>query len=162
MIAELKACQDANGINNADWGKGYLGGIPNSKGLWSTLKNGNFSVYRKAWAPWYNIHKMYAGLRDAFVYTGNEEAKTMFLKFCDWGIDITSSLSDTQMETMLDSEHGGINEMFADAYQITGTEKYLAAAKRFSHKMLLDAMSSDIDNLDNKHANTQIPKFIGF
>ena len=34
MIAELKACQDANGINNADWGKGYLGGIPNSKGLW--------------------------------------------------------------------------------------------------------------------------------
>lgn len=162
MIAELKACQDANGINNADWGKGYLGGIPNSKDLWSTLKNGDFRVYRTAWAPWYNIHKMYAGLRDAWVYTGNEEAKTMFLKFCDWGIDITSSLSDTQMETMLDSEHGGINEMYADAYQITGNEKYLAAAKRFSHKMLLDAMSSDIDNLDNKHANTQIPKAVGF
>ena len=162
MIAELKTCQDANGINNADWGKGYLGGIPNSKGLWSTLKNGDFRVYRTTWAPWYNIHKMYAGLRDAWVYTGNEEAKTMFLKFCDWGIDITSALSDTQMETMLDSEHGGINEMYADAYQITGTEEYLAAAKRFSHKMLLDAMSSDIDNLDNKHANTQIPKAVGF
>ena len=162
MIAELKACQDANGINNADWGMGYLGGIPNSKGLWSTLKNGDFRVYRTTWAPWYNVHKMYAGLRDAWVYTGNEEAKTMFLKFCDWGIDITSSFSDTQMETMLDSEHGGINEMFADAYQITGNEKYLAAAKRFSHKMLLDAMSSDIDNLDNKHANTQIPKVVGF
>lgn len=162
MIAELKACQDANGINNADWGKGYIGGIPNSKGLWSTLKNGDFKVYRTAWAPWYNIHKMYAGLRDACVYAGNEEAKTLFLKFCDWGIDITSALSDTQMETMLDSEHGGINEMYADAYQITGNEKYLAAAKRFSHKMLLDAMSSDIDNLDNKHANTQIPKAVGF
>jgi len=162
MIAELKACQDANGINNADWGKGYIGGIPNSKGLWSTLKNGDFKVYRTAWAPWYNIHKMYAGLRDACVYAGNEEAKTLFLKFCDWGIDITSALSDTQMETMLDSEHGGINEMYADAYQITGNEKYLAAAKRFSHKILLDAMSSDIDNLDNKHANTQIPKAVGF
>jgi DUF1680 family protein len=162
MIAELKACQDANGINNAEWGKGYLGGIPNSKELWSTLKKGDFRVYRTTWAPWYNIHKMYAGLRDAYVYTGNEEAKTMFLKFCDWGIDITSALSDTQMETMLDSEHGGINEMYADAYQITGNEKYLAAAKRFSHKMLLDAMSSHIDNLDNKHANTQIPKAVGF
>jgi DUF1680 family protein len=162
MIAELKACQDANGINNADWGKGYLGGIPNSKGLWSTLKNGDFGVYKTAWAPWYNIHKMYAGLRDAYVYTGNEEAKTLFLKFCDWGIDITSALSDRQMETMLDSEHGGINEMYADAYQITGNEKYLATAKRFSHKMLLNAMSSDIDNLDNKHANTQIPKAVGF
>jgi DUF1680 family protein len=66
------------------------------------------------------------------------------------------------METMLDSEHGGINEMYADAYQITSNEKYLATAKRFSHKMLLDAMSSDIDNLDNKHANTQIPKAVGF
>jgi len=162
LIAELKACQDANGINNADWGKGYLGGIPNSKGLWSTLKNGDFRVYRTVWAPWYNIHKMYAGLRDASVYTGNDEAKTMFLKFCDWGIDITSALSDTQMGTMLDSEHGGINEMYADAYQITGNEKYLAAAKRFSHKMLLDAMSADNDILDNKHANTQVPKAVGF
>jgi DUF1680 family protein len=162
MIAELKACQDANGINNADWGKGYLGGIPNSKGLWSTLKNGDFRVYRTAWAPWYNIHKMYAGMRDAWVYAQNEEAKAMFLKFCDWGINITSSLTDAQMQTMLDSEHGGINEMFADSFQITGDEKYLTAAKRFSHRMLLDAMSSDIDNLDNKHANTQIPKAVGF
>jgi hypothetical protein len=107
MITELKACQDANGINNAEWGNGYLGGIPNSTGLWSTLKEGDFSVYRKTWAPWYNIHKMYAGLRDAWVYTGNDEAKAMFLKFCDWGIYITSGLSDAQMENMLDSEHGG-------------------------------------------------------
>jgi len=162
MIAELKICQDANGINNADWGKGYLGGIPNSKSLWGALKKGDFKVYMSTWAPWYNIHKMYAGLRDAWVYTGNEEAKAMFLKFCDWGINITSALSDTQMQSMLDSEHGGINEMFADAFQITGDEKYLIAAKRFSHRILLDAMSSDIDNLDNKHANTQIPKVVGF
>jgi len=162
MIAELKICQDANGINNSDWGKGYLGGIPNSQVLWGTLKKGDFKAYRSAWAPWYNLHKMYAGLRDAWVYTGNEEAKAMFLKFCDWGLDITSALSDTQMQTMLDSEHGGINEMFADAFQITGDEKYMTAAKRFSHRMLLDSMSSDIDNLDNKHANTQIPKAIGF
>jgi DUF1680 family protein len=162
MIDELKVCQDANEKNNADWGTGYLGGIPNSKGLWGTLMKGDFKVYRSAWAPWYNIHKMYAGLRDAWLYAGDEEAKAMFLKFCDWGINITSGLSDTQMETMLDSEQGGINEMFADAYQITGDEKYLTAAKRFSHKMLLDPMSSHIDNLDNKHANTQIPKAVGF
>jgi DUF1680 family protein len=162
MIAELTICQDANEKNNSDWGKGYLGGIPNSNGLWGTLMKGDFKVYRSAWAPWYNIHKMYAGLRDAWLYAGDEKAKAMFIKFCDWGIKITSALSDSQMQTMLDSEQGGINEMFADAYQITGDEKYLIAAKRFSHNMLLDPMSSDIDNLDNKHANTQIPKAIGF
>ena len=162
MIAELKICQDANEKNNPDWGKGYLGGIPNSKGLWSTLMKGDFRIYRSSWAPWYNLHKMYAGLRDAWLYAGNIEAKVMFLKYCDWGIFITSALSDEQMQTMLDSEHGGINESFADAFQISGDAKYLTAAKRFSHKMLLDAMAASNDNLDNKHANTQIPKVIGF
>jgi DUF1680 family protein len=162
MIAELKACQEANGVNNADWGKGYLGGVPNSKNIWSTLQKGDFKAYRSAWVPWYNVHKMYAGLRDAWAYTGNEEAKVIFLKFCDWGIDITTALSDTQMQSMLDMEHGGINEIFADAFQITSDEKYLKAANRFSHRMLLDAMASHTDNLDNKHANTQVPKAVGF
>lgn len=162
MIAELKACQDANAINNAGWGTGYVGGVPNSKVIWSAFKEGDFKAFSSAWVPWYNVHKMYAGLRDAWLYTGNENAKTIFLKFCDWGINITSALSDEQMQSMLDTEHGGMNEVFADAYQITGNQKYLTAAKRFSHKMLLDPMSQGKDNLDNKHANTQVPKAIGF
>ena len=162
MISELKACQEANEKNNPEWGIGYVGGVPNSKGIWTTFKNGDFKSYRAAWVPWYNVHKMYAGLRDAWLYTGNEDAGTIFLKFCDWGISITSSLTDDQMQSVLDTEHGGMNEVFADAFQMTGNEKYLAAAKRFSHHMLLDAMSAENDNLDNKHANTQVPKAVGF
>ena len=162
IISELKACQEANGINNIDWGKGYAGGMPNSKGIWSNLKKGDFRVYRSAWAPWYNLHKTYAGLRDAWIYAENKDARTIFLKLCDWAINLTSSLTEAQMQSMLDSEQGGMNEMFADAYQMSGDEKYLTTAKIFSHRMLLDAMSGDNDNLDNKHANTQIPKAIGF
>jgi uncharacterized protein len=162
MIAELKSCQDANTINQPDWGRGYVGGVPDSRVIWSTLKTGDFTAFRKAWVPWYNVHKMYQGLRDAWLYAGNEEAKTIFLKFCDWGISITAGLSDSQMQSMLDIEHGGMNEVFADAYQMTRDEKYLTAAKRFSHHMLLDAMAADKDNLDNKHANTQVPKAVGF
>ena len=105
---------------------------------------------------------MYAGLRDAWLYAGNEDAKTIFLKFCDWGIAITSALTDDQMQSMLDTEHGGMDEIFADAYQMTGDSKYLIAAKRFSHKALLEPMAAGNDNLDNKHANTQIPKVVGF
>ncbi|MGE5798641.1 MAG: beta-L-arabinofuranosidase domain-containing protein, partial [Ignavibacteria bacterium] len=115
-----------------------------------------------SWAPWYNLHKMYAGLRDAWLYGGSEEAKHIFLKYCDWAINLTSGLTDEQMESMLGAEHGGMDETLAAAYQIIGDEKYLIAAKRFSHKMLLDAMAAGQDNLDNKHANTQIPKVIGF
>jgi DUF1680 family protein len=162
MISELKICQESNAIDNPDWGVGYAGGMPDSKAIWSKLKTGDFSVYFSSWAPWYNLHKMYAGLRDAWLYGGSEEAKIIFINYCDWGISITSGLSEDQMQTMLNAEHGGMDEIFADAYQITGDEKYLRAAKRFSHRMLLDAMAAGQDNLDNKHANTQIPKVIGF
>ena len=162
IIAELKQCQDANAKNHSAWGMGYVGGVPNSEAVWTSVKHGDFKAFHAAWVPWYNVHKMYAGLRDAWNYAGNEEAKNIFLKFCDWAINITSSLTDEQMQSMLDTEQGGMNEVLADAYAITNDEKYLIAAKRFSHKMLLDPMSQGIDNLDNKHANTQIPKAIGF
>jgi uncharacterized protein len=162
MLSELKICQEANAVNHPDWGVGYAGGVPDGKNLWSAFKSGDFSIYISAWAPFYNLHKMYAGLRDAWLYCGNESAKDLFLKFCDWGIRITSALSEEQMQSMLNNEHGGMNEIFADAYQITHDEKYLAAAKRYSHKMFLDPLSQGTDNLDNKHANTQIPKFVGF
>jgi DUF1680 family protein len=162
MISELKACQEANTKNHTDWGEGYVGGVPNSAAIWTTFKNGDFKAFHAAWVPWYNVHKMYAGLRDVWLYTGNEEAKSIFLKFCDWAINITANLSDKQMQLMLDTEQGGMNEVLADAYQITGDQKYLTAAKRFSHRMLLEPMSQNIDNLDNKHANTQVPKAIGF
>jgi uncharacterized protein len=162
MISELKACQEANAKNNPDWGVGYVGGVPRSAKLWPKIKEGNAGVIYSEWAPWYNVHKMYAGLRDAWLYAGNEDAKAIFLKFCDWAIDITSNLNDAKMEEMLGNEHGGMNESLADAYQITGNEKYLKASQRFSHKVFLDPLSQSIDNLDNKHANTQIPKIIGF
>src|SRR6186713_2491017 len=124
MIAELKACQEANTKDHASWGVGYVGGVPNSEKIWSDLQKGEFTTFKAAWVPWYNVHKMYAGLRDAWVYTGNEDAKTIFLKFCDWAINITTSLSDAQMQSLLDIEHGGMNETFADAYQMTGDKKY--------------------------------------
>ncbi|HLP05126.1 MAG TPA: beta-L-arabinofuranosidase domain-containing protein [Paludibacter sp.] len=162
MVAELKACQDANAVKNASWGVGYAGGVPNSASIWSTFKTGTFTAFNSAWVPWYNLHKTYAGLRDAWLYGGNETAKNVFLAFCDWGVNITSALSDAQMETILGTEHGGMNEIFADAYQMTGVSKYLVAAKRFSHKTLLNSMAAQVDNLNNVHANTQVPKAVGF
>jgi uncharacterized protein len=155
MLSQLKACQDANG-------NGYVGGVPGSKALWNEVKAGNFTLFNNAWVPWYNMHKTYAGLRDAWLYGNSELAKTMFLKLCDWGIDIISGLSDSQMQSMLGKEFGGMNEVYADAFQITGDKKYLEAAKKFTHNYLFDAMKSGTDNLDNLHANTQIPKVIGF
>ena len=162
MISELQICADANVKNHPEWGKGYVGGMPDSENIWSNFKKGDFQVYSRAWAPFYNLHKMYAGLRDAWLYCGNEQAKALFLGFCDWAINLTAGLSDAQMEQMMGNEHGGMNEVLADAYAMTGDAKYLTAARRFSHRRILDPMSQHVDNLDNLHANTQVPKAVGF
>ena len=162
MLSELQECAEANVKNHPDWGRGYVGGMPDSENIWSNFKKGDFSVYSRAWAPFYNLHKMYAGLRDAWLYCGNEQAKSLFLGFCDWAIDLTAGLSDAQMEQMMGNEHGGMNEVLVDAYAITGDPKYLTVARRFSHRMLLDQMSQRVDRLDNLHANTQVPKAVGF
>lgn len=155
VLSELSRCQDAHG-------NGYLGGVPNGENLWKEIEEGNVGIVWKYWVPWYNVHKTFAGLRDAWLYADNEQARQMFLKLCDWGVGLTKNLSDQQMESMLANEFGGMNEVFADAYAMTNDERYLHTAIRFSHKEILDSMAKEIDNLDNKHANTQVPKAVGY
>lgn len=162
MISELQLVLDANNQRPEAWCHNYIGGVPNSAKMWTAFSKGDFGPYFGTWAPFYNIHKMYAGLRDAWLYCGNEQAKNLFLKFCDWAVDITRDLNDGQMEKMLGNEHGGMNEVLADAYAITGEQKYMDCARRFSHKLLLVPMEEGKDCLDNMHANTQIPKVIGY
>ena len=162
MISELQLVLDANNQRPEAWCHNYIGGVPNSAKMWTAFSKGDFGPYFGTWAPFYNIHKMYAGLRDAWLYCGNEQAKNLFLKFCDWAVDITRDLNDEQMEKMLGNEHGGMNEVLADAYAITGEQKYLDCARRFSHRMLLVPLENGKDCLDNMHANTQIPKVIGY
>jgi len=159
VISELKACQQANG-------NGYLGGIPGGGEAWRAVGQGklqadNFSVNGK-WVPWYNLHKVYAGLRDAHRYAGSEDARAMLVSLSDWALKLTSALSDDQMQQMLRSEHAGMNEVFADVYQLTGERKYLDLARRFSHQAILDPLVKGEDKLTGAHANTQIPKVIGF
>lgn len=162
MISELQLVLDANNQRPEAWCHNYIGGVPNSAKMWTAFSKGDFGPYFGTWAPFYNIHKMYAGLRDAWLCCGNEQAKNLFLKFCDWAVDITRDLNDEQMEKMLGNEHGGMNEVLADAYAITGEQKYLDCARRFSHRMLLVPLENGKDCLDNMHANTQIPKVIGY
>ena len=163
MISELKKCAEAAAKNYPEWGKGYIGGVPGSANMFSSFKKGDFRAFNSAWVPFYNLHKIHAGLRDAWIYCGNEDAKQLFLGCCDWMIDIAQNVSDEQLEQLLGMEHGGVNETLADAYAITNDKKYLDAAKRYSHKWILNPMKEhNALHLDNIHANTQVPKIVGF
>lgn len=159
MIDQLEACQQKNG-------NGYIGGVPGGEVMWQDIAKGNinaenFSLNGK-WVPWYNIHKLYAGLRDAYLYTGNEKAKGMLIKLSDWSLDLIANLTDAQVQDMLRSEHGGMNEVFADVAEITNDKKYLELARKFSHRAILDPLLAGKDKLTGMHANTQIPKVIGY
>lgn len=159
VVAELKKCQEK-------LGSGYIGGIPDSKKMWDEIAKGdiradNFSTNER-WVPWYNIHKVYAGLRDAYIYAHNDDAKKMLVKLSDWTIELTKSLSPEKMQIMLRTEHGGMNEIFVDVAQITRDKKYLALAEAFSHQAILKPLEKQQDQLTGLHANTQIPKVIGF
>jgi DUF1680 family protein len=112
--------------------------------------------------PWYTLHKVVAGLRDAAVLADSETARDVLVRFADWAVVATRPLTDAQFETMLDTEHGGMNEVFADLHAMTGNEDYRTLAERFSHKAVLAPLAAGRDTLDGMHANTQIPKFVGF
>lgn len=159
VIDELKKCQDKNG-------NGYLGGIPEGQKAWSEIKAGdiradNFSTNNR-WVPWYNLHKTFAGLRDAYTYAGNKKAKRMLVEYSEWAFNLTRNLSADEMQKMLRTEHGGLNEIFVDVFTITGDKKYLQLAERFSHQAILQPLEKQQDHLTGLHANTQIPKVIGF
>jgi DUF1680 family protein len=159
MVMELAACQQANG-------DGYVGAVPNGRALWNSVAAGtvdasSFSL-GNAWVPFYNLHKMFAGLRDAWLYAGNRQAREMLIAFADWADRLIAGLDEQRMQALLATEHGGMNEVLADVYAITGDRRYLALARRFSHRALLEPLLRREDALDGLHANTQIPKVIGF
>jgi len=159
MLKEMRRAQDENG-------DGYLGGVPGGKALWAQVAAGDIRAdsfgLNGAWVPWYNLHKVYAGLRDAWIYAGSEQARDMLVALADWADDLVTDLSDEQVQDMLSAEHGGMNEVFADAAAITGDDRYLSLARRFSHRQILDPLLLGEDRLTGLHANTQIPKVIGF
>ncbi|MEU8408138.1 beta-L-arabinofuranosidase domain-containing protein [Micromonospora sp. NPDC048842] len=154
MVAELAKCQANNGA--AGFGAGYLSGFPESDFTAleaRTLSNGN--------VPYYCIHKTLAGLLDVWRYIGNTQARTVLLSLAGWVDTRTSRLSSSQMQSMLGTEFGGMNDVLADIYQQTGDSRWLAAAQRFDHAGVFDPLANNQDQLNGKHANTQVPKWIG-
>jgi hypothetical protein len=158
IVGELADCQHANG-------NGYVGGVPEAKRIFTEIGQGNVYVNRGGLngvhAPWYMLHKMCAGLRDAYVNCQNEQAIEVLTGFSDWADKLTGSLTEADMQKMLQVEHGGMNEVFADMYALTGKEKYISLSRRFNHLAVLEPLTRGIDDLDGLHANTQIPKVIG-
>ncbi|HPS03652.1 MAG TPA: glycoside hydrolase family 127 protein, partial [Candidatus Sumerlaeota bacterium] len=163
IVRELKEIQDKQG-------DGYLGALTDDKGTdgktlfnqvaQGDIRSGGFDL-NGLWSPWYVEHKIYAGLRDAYRYTGNPLALEVEIKFAAWAEGILSKLNDEQIQKMLNTEFGAMNEVMADLYADTGDKRWMALSDKFQHHAIVDPLSQERDILGGTHGNTQVPKLMG-
>lgn len=147
-------------------GTGYVGGIPHGQELWARISAGDVEPdsfgLNGAWVPWYNLHKLFAGLIDAHVHTASATALEVVTALADWWLTIARTLSDDAYEAMLRTEFGAMNAAYADLFELTGQQDYLWLAKRFSDHSLFGPAARGEHILPGMHANTQIQKAYGY
>ncbi|MDX2546195.1 glycoside hydrolase family 127 protein [Streptomyces sp. WI04-05B] len=164
LVTALGECQQAL----ADHGSprpshpGFLAAYPETQFV--LLES--YTTYPTIWAPYYTCHKIMRGLLDAHTLTGNQQALTIASKMGDWVHSRLSRLPQAQLDRMwsiyIAGEYGGMNEVLADLYALTGRAEHLAAARCFDNTALLDACGASRDILDGRHANQHIPQFTGY
>lgn len=170
LLEHLAACQAANGAGDAQF-VGYCAGIPDSKAAFRKVLQGHIDVgdphalysfsLNGMWSPWYTVHKIMAGLRDVYLHLGRARARQIMVGMADWSAQFPRTLTHAQMQTMLISEQGGINEVLADVASITGEHKYLLLAEQFNQSAQLDPLMHRRDILNGLHSNQYIPRVIG-
>ena len=155
---ELERCQKARGT-------GYVGAIPNEDSIFTKvargeIRSGGFDL-NGGWSPWYTVHKVMAGLVDAYLYGNNQKALKVVEGMADWTENTVKSLTEEQRLKMLNCEYGGMNEVLVNIYAITGNKKYLDLSHKFQDEFVMGKLAKKIDPMPGKHSNTNVPKAIG-
>ena len=150
MLNELHRAQQAVGT-------GFIGGTPEACNFGKKLKREypcrRVSTSMANGYPYTIYTRLGAGLRRRYLYAESDLARQMLVALTDWMIDITAGLTDQQMQDMFRSEHGGLNETFADVAEIHRvTKKCTELARRFSHKVILDPLGGKDEEPPDRHA----------
>lgn len=147
IINELEECQKDNG---GQW----IGPIPEKYLHW--IANG-----KHIWAPQYNLHKIFMGLVDMYIYADSKKALDIADRFADWFVQWSGTFTREKFDDILDFETGGMLEVWADLLHITGNEKYKTLLHRYYRARLFEPLLEGKDPLTNMHANTTIPEVLG-
>ncbi len=161
MVDELYKCQEEMAKYPDKFAPGFLSGYDEEQ--FDLLEE--YTTYPTIWAPYYTLHKIMAGLRDCYLIAENSKALEILKGIGLWVYNRLSKLTKAQRDKMwslyIAGEYGGINEVLADLYIITGDERYLEASKYFDNDKLYLPMKMKIDALGNLHANQHIPQIVG-
>ncbi|HEU5102140.1 MAG TPA: beta-L-arabinofuranosidase domain-containing protein [Roseiflexaceae bacterium] len=147
IVAELARCQQANG---GEW----AGSIP-EKYLDRIVAG------QRIWAPHYTLHKTLMGLYDMYALAGNDQALEILINWARWFHRWTGQFSREQMDDILDVETGGMLEVWANLYGVTGRAEHLELMRRYDRPRLFEPLLAGEDVLTNMHANTTIPEVLG-
>ncbi|MCQ2416727.1 MAG: glycoside hydrolase family 127 protein [Oscillospiraceae bacterium] len=162
LLKGMKECQD-----NSKGKKGFLwaGQVKDSNNVevqFDLVQQGKTNIINESWVPWYTMHKLVQGLVDVYRLTDKETAKTIACGLGDWTLNRCKTWNQQTHNTVLSIEYGGMNDCLYQLYEITGNDDYAVAAHYFDETNLHEAVLKGGKNvLNNKHANTTIPKFIG-
>ncbi len=149
IVAELAKCQKALGE------RGYLSAFPES--FIDRVED-----CKPVWAPYYTLHKLWAGLLDVHRHCGNAQALEVATKMAAWLKARLDRIDDARMERILNhTEQGGMNEALANLYAATGEAAHLALARRFDEKHYTEPLAHGEDRLKGEHVNSFIPNMIG-
>jgi len=152
IVTELAKCQDA--LPSQGYNPGFLSAYPEE--FFDRVDR-----RESVWAPYYTLHKILAGLLDAYQQCDNQQALNVLEKVADWLQFRVERLTYEQMQIALLNEFGGMNEVLANLYGITNNPDHLKLSLAFNDDVVLNQLERHEDRLDRLHANTQIPKAIG-
>ena len=147
IVDILAKCQEENG------GK-WAGSIPEKYMTWITIG-------KKVWAPQYTVHKTFMGLLDMAQKAGYTKALDVAVHFAEWFYEWSGRFSREHFQKILDVETGGMLEIWAILYRLTGKEMFRELMDRYYRESLFDGLLEGRDVLTNMHANTTIPEVLG-
>lgn len=161
----LAACQSAYGAAHPE-SAGYVSPFPEE---WLQRVDGVPLAGTKIQSgdnlivPYYNLHKMVAGLLDVTKNVDDPAIKSTALSVAEgFGEYLYNRLSMlTDKNQMLRTEYGGMNEALYELYNLTGNDHFKTAAEYFDETALFEQLAANQDVLNGKHANTTVPKLTG-
>jgi uncharacterized protein len=152
MVEGLEKAQKAYAIKDPT-NAGYVAPFPVSY-----LPSGKDGLL----VPFYNLHKVLAGLLDAQRYAPGaigDRALAVADGFGTWLDGFATRYNNPQ--ALLRTEYGGMNEALYRLYEITHKSEHRKAAEAFDEVSLFRSLAQGKDVLDGLHANTTIPKLTG-
>lgn len=178
LINGLAECQAASGCDER-CKPGFIFGATMADPAKPELQFDKLEAGNQAdtWVPWYTMHKIMNGLVEtAKLASGQtaEQALDLAEKLGEWMYERTSRWDEETRKSVLSVEYGGMNDCLYELYKCAKAAGYVQAEhfmkvahtfdEEYLFKEILTAPAvkgKDANILNNRHANTTIPKFVG-